>query len=907
MEGAGDNASALLAGEGISVLKANPALAVNALAEGFGAALPTLFEPSDMGAGKAAHADPHYTTDAVAVFHVYAPTPPTDTQFTVGRQGEDIVYTREYDGQSLAAGGSVVIVGPWSEEEDQIEAWTETTIEPSANEITLWANDVVKTITFTAQSDWTLDFSGDWILPMIDDVESRMSHPAYGGPAGTFTITLEIEPNYPWNGIRNAVITIDDDVSPKTFNIVQHGTTKNGGPIGPHGPAPDGFKVTEAMNEVTPRFGRLYMGVGEPERAVNKEILEGVPSGIPVFIRAIPWAGQEVNSLRMVSDERGEEFLYPIEDPMVGYRFYSFQMPEGDVTVEAVYVPAPYAVTVTLGAGGETAVADPSGNVMAGEWVQLNATPKIGYVFSEWRSTDGTALAFAADLWDQYDAETQVVMPPRELKVEAVFAPAPDSHDNNNVTVTMSPFFGEAAVASLTPSGMGETSISAPDGAIVYLSATPADGGKFEKWEVDPYVKFASGYTATSNPTAIVMPRANVNAVAKFVSNGAPMDPALKFSTQPAAELYLRANDPFAELFVEVTANNGSTPTYQWYRNSTASYEGATAIQGAVAANVPLLQTEAEKQYFFCVASIQGAAPVKSAISTVISIEDPNDFTNSRFEKDGIYYRMYHPKIQGDYEGNVTVINPTEGYESDDYSSNWYSGVVNIPNKVTFKGITYDVRVISQRAFVGCTGITEIKLAESIYEIYSGAFADCVNLEKLNISSGVELIGDGVFSGCSKLTLSVSEYNKDFLLDQYGALYKRGIVWIDFLADIFYRVTFRDLVWLPENFSSLSNSYVIPEETVGLYAYSIKNVRNLKSLVIPESLSNTLSWDFCRNCPRLTDLYINWTKLYTFGDANHFFADTDRSNITLHVPAGTKSLYEAHPLWSNGFKAIVEQ
>jgi outer membrane murein-binding lipoprotein Lpp len=531
MEGAGDNASALLAGEGISVLKASPTLTMSALAEGFGAAIPTLFEPSDMGAGKAAHADPHYTTATVAVFHVYAPVPPTDTKFMVGKQGEEMVYTREYDGQSLVAGGSVVIVGPWSEEEDQIEAWTETTIEPSANEITLWANDTGVPFDFTAAGNWTvtvtegLTSSGSeayWIELLAPE-----GYPAYGGPAGVVNLYAEVEPNLTGEE-RTATITIYDGTKQTVYHIIQSGRTKNGGFIRPYEPDPAGHDVVLMSPD---GHGWLFAGTEQlpgmpddmgpnPNEISYRRGLNGVKAGRFVFLRAVPHVGYEPPTWRVETAEGQQEINVQEMAFGSGVRVPFFEMPDEAVTAQAMFLPTTYTITVTA-VGRGTAWASPSSDVEAGSFVELRATANSDYEFVEWRSTDGNPIPFSTG--GTNDEYSFIIMPTRNVSVEGVFAPAPGTQDYNNITVTMTREGGLSAFANLDADATaGATTLTAKEDDVVYFTAAAQDGYAFAGWygNVD-FRNFISPDGASYNPTAIVMPRRDVNMKATFVPTGA--------------------------------------------------------------------------------------------------------------------------------------------------------------------------------------------------------------------------------------------------------------------------------------------------------------------------------------------------------------------------------------------------
>ena len=109
------------------------------------------------------------------------------------------------------------------------------------------------------------------------------------------------------------------------------------------------------------------------------------------------------------------------------------------------------------------------------------------------------------------------------------------------------------------------------------------------------------------------------------------------------------------------------------------------------------------------------------------------------FEVNGIYYGI----DSGDSTVYVTYKSTVAGS---------YSGVVTIPQTVTYNNKTYSVTSIGQHAFSGCTGLTNIDIPNSVTSIDDNAFYGCTGLTSVAIPNSVTSIGRYAFYGCTGLT-----------------------------------------------------------------------------------------------------------------------------------------------------------
>ncbi len=111
------------------------------------------------------------------------------------------------------------------------------------------------------------------------------------------------------------------------------------------------------------------------------------------------------------------------------------------------------------------------------------------------------------------------------------------------------------------------------------------------------------------------------------------------------------------------------------------------------------------------------------------------------FVVDGIYYNIL---------GNGYVEVTYKG----DYADSWdeYSGNITIPQKVTYKSVTYYIISIRNYAFSHCPSLTEVTIPYSVRSINEGAFKNCSSLSSVTIGKNVTTIGNRAFYGCSSLT-----------------------------------------------------------------------------------------------------------------------------------------------------------
>ena len=177
-----------------------------------------------------------------------------------------------------------------------------------------------------------------------------------------------------------------------------------------------------------------------------------------------------------------------------------------------------------------------------------------------------------------------------------------------------------------------------------------------------------------------------------------------------------------------------------------------------------------------------------------------------------------------------------------------YSGIesVAIPAKLKFAGYEFEVTSVGDKAFDHSWALREVSLPETLTAIDNSAFAYCTSLRSVDVPAAVTTIGSEAFTGCSGL------------------------------AD----VTLHDGL-----------------EAIGSYAFF--GCTGLNEITVPETVTTIGDRAF---------MGVNWVKdVYANGQTPSeapvsAFSESAYHNATLHVPAGTLGLYEAHPTWSKFLK-----
>ena len=247
-----------------------------------------------------------------------------------------------------------------------------------------------------------------------------------------------------------------------------------------------------------------------------------------------------------------------------------------------------------------------------------------------------------------------------------------------------------------------------------------------------------------------------------------------------------------------------------------------------------------------------------------------------------------------------------------------YSGVVNIPEEVTYMSRTRKVISIGERAFEWCSGLTSVTIPNSVTTIGFWAFYHCSGLTSVTIPNSVTSIGERAFFNCTGLTsvtigntvITICDYAFYNCSDLTSVTIPNSVTTIG--GSAFSLCCSLTSVTIPNSVTSIGDwafsgcsaltSVTIPNSVTSIGNYAFQGCSSLTSITIPNSVTSIGERAFS-NCTGLTSVISKMENPCSI--TYDCFPEDVFYNVMLYVPKGTIEKYKSTNRW-NKFLFIEE-
>ncbi|OYU83038.1 MAG: hypothetical protein CFE24_13165 [Flavobacterium sp. BFFFF2] len=246
----------------------------------------------------------------------------------------------------------------------------------------------------------------------------------------------------------------------------------------------------------------------------------------------------------------------------------------------------------------------------------------------------------------------------------------------------------------------------------------------------------------------------------------------------------------------------------------------------------------------------------------------------------------------------------------------WGSYFHNCPN-LTTATLPNTVTAI-QGTFYNCTGLKSITIPDSVKHIGIHTFQGCTSLTTLTIPNSVTHIGDEAFKGCTGLT-SLTIPDSITIIDQEAFSGCTGLKSVAISNSVtrierltFFGCTGLTSVTIPNSVTSIGpfaffgctglTSLTIPNSTTKIDSEAFRDCAGLTLVTIPNSVTSIGNFAFF-GCSSLKTVICNATKPIDISSSPAFYG-LNYAAISLYVPSGSVTAYQAAPAWKD-FAPII--
>ncbi len=104
------------------------------------------------------------------------------------------------------------------------------------------------------------------------------------------------------------------------------------------------------------------------------------------------------------------------------------------------------------------------------------------------------------------------------------------------------------------------------------------------------------------------------------------------------------------------------------------------------------------------------------------------------------------------------------------------TGLVIIPQTITYDDVDYTVTEIGWYAFYECTDLISVIIPNSVTRIETNAFKGCSGMTSITIPKNVRIIDSSAFRGCTGLTSIRVVDGNDYYDSRNKVLHRNGVI-----------------------------------------------------------------------------------------------------------------------------------